>query len=107
MSLFTSSFAVYLSVSSSPIPPTPSTDTAASLAPTRSRSSCYHKLLATHATGIRTISSHMSIIVHVAMYCAAVLCFFKTYPPISLNPASYITVSSVGYYQLPSNCLFG
>ena len=85
----------------------PSSASAAVLDLARSSIFYYHHLSDTHTPGIWTNSSHRSIIVRVEMYCMGILCLFRTYYPIPSNPASCITVSSGGYYQLPYTCRFG
>ena len=95
-----------LSSTSSPLsPPLPSAaDTL--FVPAGSSPSCSHHLLATHSPDLRTVSSQRYIIVCVAMYCATIFFLFRTYAPISSNPASSILVPSGGYSQLPSTRCF-
>ena len=99
-------FAAYLSVSSYSLSPSSPATAAVNLYPTSSSYSFSQHLLATHAPGILTFSSHRSRIGRVAMYCATVFCLFITYSPISLHPYSCIAVSSGGYYQLSSTFRF-
>ena len=49
------------------------------LAPSRSRTSCYHHILATPDLSTHTVSSHRSRIGRVAMYCSTVFGIFRTY----------------------------
>ena len=107
MSLVPFYFSVYLYISSSTLSPSSSAAAAAtSLATVRYRPFCYHLLLATHDSGIHTVSLYRPIISCVAMYCATVLCLFITYYPVYSNPASCIFVSIGGYPQLPPPCRF-
>ena len=101
MSSVTCSVTVYLSVSYFPLSPPPFV-AATALAPVRSRPSFFHHIWSNHAHGIRTISLHSPIIGLVAIYCTTVLCLFRAYSTISLNPASCIAFSGGGYSQLPS-----
>ena len=106
MYLVPCSIYVYLSVSSCLISPYCSSTATIYLAPSRPRTSCFYHFLATHSPGIRTVSSHRPRIVRVAIYCATILCLFRTYSPISSNPASCIPIFSGDYSKIPSTCRF-
>ena len=77
MYLVTCSVSVYIYIYSSPLYPSPSSAATAALALVRSRTSCSHRLLATHAPGIRSVSSHRFRIGCVTIYCATVLNLFR------------------------------
>ena len=106
MYLVTCSVSVYLYVSSSPLSSSHTSAATIELAPARSRTSYYYHFLANHAPGIRTVSSHRPRISRVAIYCATVLCLFRTYSPISSNPSSCIPIFRGNYYKITSTCRF-
>ena len=107
MYLVPCSVSVYLSISSSPLYPSPSSASTTALVPARSRTSYPYQFLAIHSPGIRTVSSHRPRIGCVTIYCANVLWLFRKYSPVSSKPASCISIFSGNYYKIPSTCRFG
>ena len=75
-------------------------------APTRYNPSCYHHIFDTHVPGLRTPSSRGSRIGCVTIYCAIVLCLFRTCASTSSKPASCISSSKgvIPYAVLTPPC---
>ena len=81
----------------------PSSDAfAAACAPSKSNPSCSQHFLETHVPNLRNVSSHRPRTSRIKIYCGTIFCLFRNYTSTSSNPASCITYSKVGYYQLPS-----
>ena len=81
--------------------------TAIFFAPSKSRPACYNHRQDTLTPGLRVDRSQSSRIGRVAIYCATVFCLLMMYLPIPSKPASTITSSKGGYYQLPPPQLRG
>ena len=81
--------------------------TALSLAPVRSIPAFSHHCIPTYAPGGISVSSHGSIMDHVAMNCVTVFCLLQIYSSIASITAFSLAAAAEVYYHFPSCRLHG